>query len=377
MKRFLFLIIFIAIFTALVSSPQKAMADEKAESFAIDFLDVGQGDAVLIECDGHYMLVDGGSPKASRIVYTVLKERNIKNLDYVVSTHPDSDHVGGLPAAVRFAKVGTAYSPVTEGDTRAFKSFVRYLKRQGKEITVPEAGNTFELGDARVEVLGPVSGNEAEDINNMSIVLRVVYGRTSFILMGDAELEEEKSIIDTRKILKSDVIKIGHHGSDGSTSDDLLRAVSPKYAVISVGDDNTYGHPTEIVLDKLEKKKIKTYRTDLDGDIRIISDGRKIEVSTEKDRSLSGEKTGSEKTEEATTAVPVVAPAPAAASEDASVKSEDATEMTYILNTNTGTFHYPDCKSVKKMKEKNKQVFTGTREEALAMGYHSCGNCRP
>lgn len=132
---------------------------ENKSYFEIDFLDVGQGDAALVNCDGKYMLVDGGAPKSSSLIYTVLKNKKISYLDYIVATHPDADHIGGLSGALNYAKVGVAYSPVREHDTKTFGSFVKYLKKQGKSLTIPEAGDTFELGSAEITVwfapLGP------------------------------------------------------------------------------------------------------------------------------------------------------------------------------------------------------------------------------
>jgi competence protein ComEC len=319
----------------------------------VDFIDVGQGDAALIACDGEYMLIDGGSSKASSVIYTILKNRGIKHIDYMIATHPDADHIGGLSGALNYATVDTCYCSVTQHDTKTFRSLLKYLVRQKAELTVPEAGDVFELGTAKVTVLGPLS--EPDESNNSSIVVRLEYGDTSFLFMGDAETEEENEILKNNKDLKSDVIKIGHHGSKSSSSKSFLNAVKPEYAVISVGKNNTYGHPTQTVLDRLTSLKTTVYRTDLQGDITMISDGKEITVSTEKNVSPS------EVNKKAET---VAAP-------------NTDTGVTYVLNNNTKKFHYPHCGSVSDMSPKNRQDVNMSRDEIISRGYVPCKKCKP
>ncbi|NLC73785.1 MAG: MBL fold metallo-hydrolase, partial [Clostridiales bacterium] len=175
----------------------------------------------------------------------------------------------------------TAYCPFTSYDTKTFASFTKYLAKQNKTITVPSAGDSFGLGNAEVTVLGPISIS-ADDTNNSSIVLRIVYGKTSFLLTGDAEWDEEREIIDSGADIASTVLKVGHHGSSFSTSIYFLREVAPEYAVISVGEGNSYGHPTEQTLSRLRDADVKTYRTDMQGDIICTSDGKNVKFKTEK-----------------------------------------------------------------------------------------------
>lgn len=251
--------------------------------FEITFFDVGEGDSTLVKCDGQTMLIDGGLPGSSSFLYSYLKQNGIDYLDYIVCTHAHEDHVGGLSGALNYAGVGTVYAPVTEFDSRAFRSFVKYLGKQGKEITVPAAGHCFTLGSASVQIVGPVDMALAtENVNNTSIVLRIVYGETSFLLTGDAETIEEESILDAGYDIRSDVLRVGHHGSYTSTSDDFLRAVSPDYCVISVGKDNAYGHPHDVVLNRITEFGAIVYRTDLDGYIACTSDGDNVTFRTEK-----------------------------------------------------------------------------------------------
>ena len=326
--------------------------DDPAETppFTVHFIDVGQADAALVLCDDEAMLIDGGNAADSSLIYSYLEKLSIDHLDYIVCTHPHEDHVGGLAGALNYAAVDTALSPVTDYDSKAFESFVKYLDEQDVSITVPSAGDTFTLGSATLEVLGPIDDSVAEP-NNLSIVLRVVYGDTAFLFTGDAEREEEQDIVDAGYFLQSTVLKVGHHGSANSTTYPFLREIMPEYAVISVGADNTYGHPAEDVLSRLRDADVEVYRTDMQGDVICTSDGETVSFSVARNAdadTLGG--IGSNSTQ---------------------------TDGEYVLNTNTMKFHYPYCSSVGQMSDKNKSFYTGTRDEILAMGYTSCGRCNP
>ena len=335
---------------------------DSSQNLTVTFLDVGQGDAAVLQCGGQTMMIDGGNSKASSYVYSWLKKNGISYLDYMVATHPDADHIGGLSGALNYARVGTAWCPVDKGTTKTFQNFVKYLGKQNVEITIPNAGDTVSLGKARVQVLGPEE--VTEDTNNSSIVLKVTYGDTSFLFTGDAEREEEQELLDSGYDLKSTVLKVGHHGSDSSTSYLFLRSVEPEYAVISVGAGNSYGHPTEAVLSRLRDAQVKTWRTDLQGTVTAVSDGKKVTFQTEKNAdadTLQGAGAGQN----------------SAKSSGQAGGSAGNSESTYVLNTNTHKFHYPSCPSVKQMKEKNKKTVTSSREEIIAQGYDPCGRCNP
>ena len=248
--------------------------------FEIHFIDVGQGDCALILCDGKAMLIDGGEASQSSKVYAYLKEHGVDHLNYIVASHAHADHVGGLSGALNYATVDVALCPVLDYDTKTFQSFVKYLGQQNVSITIPNAGDTFELGSATIQILAPF--RDYEDPNDTSIVMKVVYGETSFLFTGDATRIAEADILDAGYDLSATVLKVGHHGSDTSTSYPFLREIMPKYAIISVGKDNTYGHPTDNTLSRLRDADVAVLRTDLLGTIICTSDGEEVTFETEK-----------------------------------------------------------------------------------------------
>lgn len=262
-------------FLLVLLLPAMALADLEAH-----FLDVGQGDCAIIRCDGEYMVIDGGPKSASNYVYSYIRSAlETTRIDYVVSTHPHVDHVGGLATVLNAAQVDLLLTPVLEWDSEAFNSMIKYADMQGTVISVPEQGDTMQLGGATVTILlcWP-DAIEYGRTNDSSIVLRIDYGETSFLFTGDAEDWSEYMLIDEGVNLKADVLKVAHHGSIYSSTAEFLEEVSPEYAVISAGKENKYGHPHEAVLDRLAAVGAKTLRTDEMGTIIIKSDGKSLRI---------------------------------------------------------------------------------------------------
>ncbi len=266
------LVLLVVAIVSLVRYFNKPSAPELPQNpdFRIQFIDVGQADAALVFCEGETMLIDGGNTGDGDVIYTVLKNHGLTTLDYVVCTHAHEDHVGGLSSALTACSAETVLCPVMDYDSRAFDNFA---KRAGT-ITVPEAGDCFDLGGAQVQILS--CNPHAEETNDTSIVLKIVYGETSFLFTGDAEYEAESAMLEAGVDLSATVLKVGHHGSSTSTSYRFLNAVMPQYAVISVGKDNSYGHPHEEVLSRLRDADVTVLRTDERGDIICESDGKSV-----------------------------------------------------------------------------------------------------
>lgn len=327
----------------------------QAGTLMVTWLDVGQGDAAVIQCGGQSMLIDGGKPEKSSYIYAWLQQHGLSYLDVIVATHVDADHIGGLSGALNYASVGTAYCPVTTGTTETFQSFVKYLAQRGKQITVPTAGETFALGGAQVQILGPL--HRAEDSNDNSIVLKVSFGATSFLFTGDAERAEEQDLLNAGVNLQSTVLKVGHHGSDTSTSYPFLRAVAPQYAVISVGAGNSYGHPTEAVLSRLRDAGVTTFRTDMQGEITAVSDGQTVNFSVAKNAAVE-------------------TLANAGAGQNAG-QAGGGTSASYVLNTSKHKFHLPGCPSVETISPKNRKDVNESREQIISEGYAPCKRCNP
>jgi competence protein ComEC len=247
----------------------------------VRFIDVGQGDCELIVCDGKVMLIDAGEFGNETKVINTLKGLGIKTIDYAVATHPHSDHIGALAEVLAEFTVRNylTYKLPAElvPDAYYYTKLVCEIEEAGANTVYAKPGMIFMLGGAKVTVVGPV--DVSDNLNNMSIVLRVDYGNTSYLFEGDAEREEELGIIASGADVDCDVLKIGHHGGDSSTSDEYLKAVTPGIAVISCGKSNDYGHPHDTVLRRLSLFTENIYRTDIYSDIVVSSDGKTYKVT--------------------------------------------------------------------------------------------------
>ena len=241
----------------------------------VDYIDVGQGDSILIRQGEHTMLIDGGTTECKNDLLNFLKNEKIEKFDYIIGTHYHEDHIGSLDDVVNSYDFNTIFFPHVTTTTKTFENLVLAVKEKNKTFVAPEVGKVYNLGDASFEILAP-NNDKYSSANNYSIVIKLTYGNNSFLFTGDAETLSESEILDNNSNIKADVIKIGHHGSSTSTSDEFLKAVNPKYAVISVGKDNSYNHPNKTTMQKLKRLNIPVYRTDGQGTIECISDGTNI-----------------------------------------------------------------------------------------------------
>lgn len=277
----IFVALFILIFTITGCSTSQTINNNKSNIdnkniIKVNYIDVGQGDSILVQVNGKNLLIDAGPNESTDKLMSYLNKQNIKKLDYIITTHPHEDHIGAMDSVIKKYDIGEFYAPKKTTTTKTFENMINALKSKNIKINVAKAGVKLNLGDnVQCEMLAPNSNNY-ENLNNYSAVIKITYGKSKFLFTGDAEKLSEKEMLNKNYDLSSDVLKLGHHGSSSSSSKEFLDKVSPKIAVISLGKNNDYGHPHKETTTELKKRNIQTYRTDVDGSVVLISDGKNI-----------------------------------------------------------------------------------------------------
>lgn len=335
----------------------KAPDTSKPEgTLEVHYIDVGQGDATLIKCGSHAMLIDGGNNNKGTTVQLYLKKQGVESLDYVIGTHPDADHIGGLDVIVYKYNCDTVIMPDYEKDTKTYQELVDVIHDKNMKITYPVVGEQYALGEAKFTIIAPNSNSYGGNANDYSVAILLEYGKNRFLFTGDAEEASEAEMLTNGIDISADVYKVAHHGSRSASTQEFLNAVHPKYAVISCGEGNSYGHPHAEVLNRLRSMGVEVFRTDEQGSIIASSDGENINWNcSATDSWQSGEQTESDRE-----------------------NADNVTEQTtYVLNTNTKKFHRETCGSVSQIKEENFQKVQTSREELEQSGYSPCKNCNP
>lgn len=345
-----------------------------AKRLEVHYIDVGQGDATLITCGGEAMLVDAGDESRGTAIQLYLKKHNVDRLKYVVATHPDADHIGGLDVVIYKFDCGQILIPNCANDTPSFAQLQYSMKAKGYSPHIVDVGETYMLGDAEIEILSPSSEFVFADTNDSSTVFRLDHGSNSFLFTGDATIPPQQALIyDPDLNIDVDVIKVPHHGASSAYIKGFYDEVTPKYAVISCGQGNQYGHPRQEVLNDLRSRGTKLFRTDEQGTIVAVSDGTTITFNTAPSVTwLSGEITGSETTRNN----------PDSSKSDGfqhNLSEPPKAGITYVFNKNTKKFHYPTCSSVTDMSPKNREDLSCSREELLTMHpeAQACKKCKP
>ena len=262
------------------AQPSEVGADEIME---VHMIDVGQGDSILVRTSGGDMLIDSGPGKAESQLKEYLTSVEVKDIEYAVFTHPDADHIGNADMIMTDYTVSNVIMPNKESTSKTYQRMMAAIDASGATVRTPEPEMEFTLGSMTVTILAPIS-TKYNDTNNYSVVMKLEFGETSFMMTGDAEEKSELEMLAkySADLLKCDVLKVGHHGSATSTTLDFLKAVSPSIALISCGEGNTYGHPYAATLQKLEAAGARIYRTDEQGSIILTSDGKTVTVKTTK-----------------------------------------------------------------------------------------------
>jgi len=282
-KKYLFMFLLIILISSLTISCNFPTNDSnknnqiESNKMIVHYIDVGQGDSILIQVNNKNLLIDAGPKSDKKKLLNYLSNLHLEKLDYVIATHPHEDHIGNMSDVIDDYNVLAFYAPKVQSTTKTFEQMVESLKSKNLKINVIKKGtDSINLGEnTKVTIFSPTK-DYYEDLNNYSPVIKIEYGKTSFLFTGDAQKEVEKEILANNEDISADILKVGHHGSSTSTTKDFLNKVNPSIGVISLGKDNTYNHPNDGTVNRLNQNKVTIYRTDKNGTVILSSDGSKI-----------------------------------------------------------------------------------------------------
>lgn len=340
--------------TTAVSLPPTAakstttnQSDKATGKMTVHFLDVGQADSIYIHLPNNQnMLIDAGNNDDGAMVVSYLQKNGVKKIDYLVGTHPHEDHIGGLDNVIESFDIGKVYMPKVTHTTKTYRDVLKAIQTKKLKITPAKAGiEIINTNGLKATLLAPC-GTNYEELNNYSAIVKVSFGKISFLFTGDAEELSEMEMIQNGANLKADILKVGHHGSHSSSSKEFLNAVNPKVAVISTGAGNDYGHPHKETLKKLAAAKVSTYRTDQCGTIVISTDGKNYTINVTKQ-----------------------------ANEKLAVLNSSKTQGMYLGSIKSNKYHSPDCPHVKDISPQN-IIWFKDATAAKAAGYKPCNFVR-
>jgi beta-lactamase superfamily II metal-dependent hydrolase len=345
------------------------------ENLTAHFIDVGQGDSILLHFNQTDILIDAGSQDMGQRVETYLRNHGVSDLDLVVSTHPHEDHIGGLVKILQDFPVEQVLDSGQTHSSQIFNTYLTLIDQKNIPYAVAERGQKINFDpDVSIDVLSPPKKRFAGDLNQNSIVLKVVYNNVSFLLMGDANDKAESSLISSGQDLKSDILKVGHHGSATSSSYLFLSKILPAISIISVGAGNDYGHPTQQTLSALGDIGSTIYRTDTNGNIIVTTDGQSYSISTQKPSSIPASPASSQSSIPAGTLSKTTSEEAGQATIPA--VSATASDGPFVGSSKSDKYHFPSCSAAKRIKAANLVTFSSS-SDARAQGYSPCGICHP
>lgn len=324
----------------------------------VHFLNVGQADSTFIEFGSKTMLVDGGETKSSNDIIKYIEALGYSKIDYVIATHPHADHIGGLPKIIDYFDIGEIFMPNVMHTTKTFENLLYSIQSKGKGLSTPSPGDTLKIDDSNIVFLSP-QNKEYDNLNNYSIAFRIDHGRRSFILTGDAEKEPETEMINSGINLKTDVLKLGHHGSDTSSTEGFIKATNPSYSVISIGEGNKYGHPNQTIIDRLIRHNSKILMTYKEGTIIFETDGEELRYKSIPGLLTDGKNNYNREGNNHNKAEKTI-----------EEKIEKNSDLVYITKTGS-KYHKAGCRHL------SNSAYESNLDNVLNSGYEPCKVCNP